>query len=120
MLYMFGASTPFIGLVFIGKHILFCGLTQGKPPISYNFRLFSKLKTRTEVTVERSNTIALDFGRELFGAFGALVFAGVVAISCFGATNGISCSVAHREYALTRSSKRFDVYYCSLDLFCRT
>lgn len=38
--------------------------------------------------MERSNTVALDFGRELFGSVGAIVFACLVAISCFGAVNG--------------------------------
>lgn len=38
--------------------------------------------------VSRSNTIALDFGRALFGPVGAIVFACLVAVSCFGALNG--------------------------------
>ncbi|KAG8833528.1 hypothetical protein FRC17_010560 [Serendipita sp. 399] len=41
-----------------------------------------------KATVSSSNTIALDFGRSLFGSAGAIVFAGMVAISCFGALNG--------------------------------
>ncbi|KAF8744188.1 Amino acid permease, partial [Rhizoctonia solani] len=53
-------------------------------------------------TVERSNTIALDFGRALFGNFGALVFAGVVAISCFGATNGSMFTTARLIYSAAR------------------
>ncbi|KZS99222.1 L-methionine transporter [Sistotremastrum niveocremeum HHB9708] len=39
-------------------------------------------------TVARSNTVALDFGRALMGPMGALIFAGMVAFSCFGALNG--------------------------------
>lgn len=39
-------------------------------------------------TVGLSNTVALDFGRALFGPVGGLVFALMVAISCFGALNG--------------------------------
>ena len=39
-------------------------------------------------TVARSNTVALDFGRALFGPFGGVLFAVMVAISCFGAMNG--------------------------------
>ncbi|CAG7846043.1 b(0,+)-type amino acid transporter 1 Short=b(0,+)AT1; AltName: Full=Glycoprotein-associated amino acid transporter b0,+AT1; AltName: Full=Solute carrier family 7 member 9 [Serendipita indica DSM 11827] len=39
-------------------------------------------------TVSRSNTIALDFGRALFGPAGAIIFACMVAVSCFGALNG--------------------------------
>lgn len=35
-----------------------------------------------------SNTIAMDFGRALFGAVGAVVFAVMVAISSFGALTG--------------------------------
>lgn len=41
-----------------------------------------------EVTVGMSNTVALDFGRALFGPAGGVVFAVMVAISCFGALNG--------------------------------
>ncbi|KIM24009.1 hypothetical protein M408DRAFT_332062 [Serendipita vermifera MAFF 305830] len=39
-------------------------------------------------TVSRSNTIALDFGRALFGPLGAILFSCMVAVSCFGALNG--------------------------------
>ena len=35
-----------------------------------------------------SNTVALDFGRALFGPIGGSLFAFVVAFSCFGALNG--------------------------------
>jgi hypothetical protein len=35
-----------------------------------------------------SNTVAVDFGRALFGSAGGVVFAFLVAISCFGALNG--------------------------------
>ncbi|KAG8786809.1 hypothetical protein FRC15_010628 [Serendipita sp. 397] len=38
--------------------------------------------------VSSSNTIALEFGRTLFGSVGAIIFAGMVAVSCFGALNG--------------------------------
>ncbi|KAG2134414.1 amino acid permease-domain-containing protein [Suillus bovinus] len=41
-----------------------------------------------KVTVGISNTVALDFGRTLFGPAGGVVFAVMVAISCFGALNG--------------------------------
>ncbi|KAG1891059.1 amino acid permease-domain-containing protein [Suillus subluteus] len=41
-----------------------------------------------KVTVGVSNTVALDFGRALFGPAGGVVFAVMVAISCFGALNG--------------------------------
>ncbi|KAH9856967.1 amino acid transporter [Lenzites betulinus] len=39
-------------------------------------------------TVGLSNTVALDFGRALFGPVGGIVFAAMVAFSCFGALNG--------------------------------
>ncbi|KAI0093863.1 L-methionine transporter [Irpex rosettiformis] len=41
-----------------------------------------------KATVGSSNTVALDFGRALFGRVGGIVFAGMVAFSCFGALNG--------------------------------
>ncbi|KIJ68922.1 hypothetical protein HYDPIDRAFT_144361 [Hydnomerulius pinastri MD-312] len=41
-----------------------------------------------QATVRMSNTVALDFGRALFGPVGGAVFAVMVAISCFGALNG--------------------------------
>lgn len=43
-------------------------------------------------TVGLSNTVALDFGRALFGPVGGMVFALMVAISCFGALNGEALS----------------------------
>lgn len=41
-----------------------------------------------KATVGLSNTVALDFGRALFGPAGGVVFAAMVAFSCFGALNG--------------------------------
>ncbi|KAI0670298.1 amino acid transporter [Trametes maxima] len=41
-----------------------------------------------KATVGLSNTVALDFGRALFGPVGGVVFAAMVAFSCFGALNG--------------------------------
>ncbi|CAD6977800.1 unnamed protein product [Tilletia controversa] len=38
--------------------------------------------------VKRTNTVALDFGSALFGPTGAILFAALVAFSCFGALNG--------------------------------
>lgn len=35
-----------------------------------------------------SNTVALDFGHAVFGRVGGIVFAVMVAFSCFGALNG--------------------------------
>lgn len=58
-----------------------------------------------ESTVERSNTVALDFGRELFGNVGAIVFACLVAISCFGAVNGEMFCPPRPDSALTEVIK---------------
>jgi len=41
-----------------------------------------------KATVGLSNTVALDFGRVLFGPIGGVIFACMVSISCFGALNG--------------------------------
>ncbi|KAI0780842.1 L-methionine transporter [Trametes elegans] len=41
-----------------------------------------------KATVGLSNTVALDFGRALFGPVGGAIFAAMVAFSCFGALNG--------------------------------
>jgi amino acid transporter len=47
-----------------------------------------------------SNTVALDFGRRVFGAVGGSLFAAMVAISCFGALNGAQClTVTHPTYS---------------------
>ncbi|PCH38054.1 L-methionine transporter [Wolfiporia cocos MD-104 SS10] len=53
-------------------------------------------------TVGRSNTIALDFGRALFGPAGGIVFALMVAISCFGALNGSSFTSSRLIYVAGR------------------
>ncbi|KAG8758919.1 hypothetical protein FRC14_007115 [Serendipita sp. 396] len=49
--------------------------------------IHTSMTTVTDV-VSSSNTIALEFGRTLFGSVGAIIFAGMVAVSCFGALNG--------------------------------
>ncbi|KIP09584.1 hypothetical protein PHLGIDRAFT_28939 [Phlebiopsis gigantea 11061_1 CR5-6] len=41
-----------------------------------------------KATVGLSNTVALDFGKAVFGRIGGIVFAAMVAFSCFGALNG--------------------------------
>jgi amino acid transporter len=38
--------------------------------------------------ISHSNTVALDFGRQTFGPTGGLLFALVVAVSCFGSLHG--------------------------------
>jgi len=55
-----------------------------------------------KATVGRSNTVALDFGRALFGPIGGAVFAVMVAISCFGALNGSFFTSARLIYVAGR------------------
>jgi hypothetical protein len=43
----------------------------------------------TQNLVGLSNTVAMDFGRALFGPLGGTLFAFMVAFSCFGALNGM-------------------------------
>jgi len=52
--------------------------------------------------VARSNTVALDFGRALFGSTGAILFTVMVAISCFGALNGSFYTSARLIYVAGR------------------
>ncbi|KAI0807498.1 L-methionine transporter [Fomes fomentarius] len=51
-----------------------------------------------KATVGRSNTVAMDFGRAVFGPVGGAVFAAMVAFSCFGALNGASFTTARLIY----------------------
>ncbi|KAF5380933.1 hypothetical protein D9615_003981 [Tricholomella constricta] len=55
-----------------------------------------------KVTVGLSNTVALDFGRTLFGPTGGLLFAFMVAFSCFGALNGSFFTTSRLIYAAGR------------------
>ncbi|PPR08085.1 hypothetical protein CVT24_010546 [Panaeolus cyanescens] len=52
--------------------------------------------------VGMSNTVALDFGRTLFGAVGGSIFAFMVAFSCFGALNGSFFTSSRLVYAAGR------------------
>ncbi|TFY51174.1 hypothetical protein EVJ58_g10704 [Rhodofomes roseus] len=52
-----------------------------------------------KATLARSNTVALDFGRALFGPVGGIVFALMVAVSCFGALNGSAFTSSRLIYA---------------------
>ncbi|KAG6874179.1 hypothetical protein C0995_003725 [Termitomyces sp. Mi166 len=61
-----------------------------------NISYFVVLST---VTVSMSNTVALDFGRALFGPIGGMVFAFMVAFSCFGALNGSFFTTSRLIYA---------------------
>ncbi|KAG8746914.1 hypothetical protein FRC10_003085 [Ceratobasidium sp. 414] len=82
-------------------------------------KCFTKAKSMCgESTVARSNTVALDFGRELFGNIGAVVFACLVAVSCFGAVNGTIPPVALLGYVINCSAKSFDVHVGTVDLRC--
>ncbi|KAJ2937052.1 hypothetical protein H1R20_g39, partial [Candolleomyces eurysporus] len=53
-------------------------------------------------TVALSNTVALDFGRALWGKIGGTIFALLVAISCFGALNGSFYTSSRLVYAAGR------------------
>lgn len=55
-----------------------------------------------KVTVSLSNTVALDFGRALFGPLGGMLFAFMVAFSCFGALNGAFFTTSRLIYAAGR------------------
>ncbi|TEB36352.1 L-methionine transporter [Coprinellus micaceus] len=53
-------------------------------------------------TVALSNTVALDFGRAIWGRAGATLFAVMVAVSCFGALNGSFYTSSRLVYAAGR------------------
>ncbi|KAJ7632655.1 L-methionine transporter [Roridomyces roridus] len=53
-------------------------------------------------TISLSNTVAMDFGRALMGPIGGMVFALMVAISCFGALNGSFYTSSRLVYAAGR------------------
>ncbi|KAL4077054.1 amino acid permease-domain-containing protein [Scleroderma yunnanense] len=59
------------------------------------FANVSYLVVLDKETVGSSNTVALDFGRALFGPVGGMVFALMVAISCFGALNAAVFTAGH-------------------------
>ncbi|EPQ26381.1 uncharacterized protein PFL1_06029 [Pseudozyma flocculosa PF-1] len=52
--------------------------------------------------VKRTNTVALDFGSAIFGTTGGVVFAFLVAFSCFGALNGQVYTTARLILAASR------------------
>src|SRR5258706_6081535 len=71
----------------------FCWQTY--PILSYSIRysfiyiqIARTYRNTEEETVGLSNTVALDFGRALFGSAGGAIFAFMVAFSCFWALNG--------------------------------
>lgn len=59
------------------------------------FANISYLVVLDKEIVGLSNTVALDFGRALFGPVGGMVFALMVAISCFGALNASVFTAGH-------------------------
>lgn len=61
----------------------------------------SETLCQSQNTVGLSNTVAIDFGRALFGPIGGVIFAAMVAFSCFGALNGTCRGMAVNS---TRSS----------------
>ena len=72
--------------VSFGQCIIFC--RSGKS--AYLLKAFAQLFAFLfQNIVGMSNTVAMDFGRALFGPIGGSVFAFMVAFSCFGALNGI-------------------------------
>ena len=50
-------------------------------------------------TIEASNTVAVQFGRKVFGPIGALILALVVSASCFGALNATTFTSGRLVYA---------------------
>ena len=52
--------------------------------------------------VKRTNTVALDFGSAIFGTTGGIIFAFLVAFSCFGALNGQVYTTARLISAASR------------------
>ena len=52
--------------------------------------------------VKRTNTVALDFGSAIFGTVGGIIFAFLVAFSCFGALNGQIYTTARLILAASR------------------
>lgn len=62
-----------------------------------------------------SNTVALDFGRAVFGRIGGIVFAVMVAFSCFGALNG-ECPMLVSVMKFDSSRRRFVFHFCPTHL----
>lgn len=71
-----------------------------------------------KATVGMSNTVALDFGRALFGPAGGVIFAVMVSISCFGALNGRYS--LHGSQVLVLISYREYLHFCTPHLCCWT
>jgi hypothetical protein len=67
-------------------------------------------------TISLSNTVAMDFGRALFGPIGGTIFAFMVAISCFGALNGTFSFAPHLLFL--NSDRRLVLYLLSPGVRC--
>lgn len=77
--------------------------------VNHSLDLLKHLKLTYRVDqdlVSSSNTVALDFGRALFGPVGGTIFAIMVAISCFGALNGKNFCEHFKSHCFIWSSHR--------------
>lgn len=72
--------------VSFGQRFIFCRSRQGAYLLNPFAQLFAFM---FQNIVGISNTVAMDFGRALFGPIGGSLFAFMVAFSCFGALNGV-------------------------------
>ena len=52
-------------------------------------------------TIDRSNTVLIDFGRQVAGNWGVVIGGTIVTISCLGALNGSSLDPRHQIESLT-------------------
>ncbi|KAK7019353.1 putative L-methionine transporter, partial [Favolaschia claudopus] len=71
------------------------------------FVVLDKVIVTFSNTISLSNTVAMDFGRALFGPVGGTVFALMVAVSCFGALNGASIFFHSCFVRLTQTAGSF-------------
>ena len=77
---------------------------QGPPPVSYTqpcqlsffaicSPMFSYIFVLPLATINRTNTVAVQFGSKVFGPVGALILALIVGASCFGALNATTLHI---------------------------
>ncbi|KAL4801710.1 amidase signature domain-containing protein [Aspergillus unguis] len=67
--------------------------------VSYLLANISYFLVLPHSTIEATNTIAVQFGSQVFGSIGALIFALVVSASCFGALNATIFTSGRLVYA---------------------
>lgn len=67
--------------------------------LSYLLANISYFLVLPHSTIEASNTVAVQFGRKVFGPVGALILALVVSASCFGALNATTFTSGRLVYA---------------------